>query len=55
MYNFNKYINKDNIEDILNKTDEIININIEENQDKNNIIGIHIFYFELIIIKNIYY
>ena len=55
MYNFDKYINKDNINNILNKINKEINIDIEKNQDKDNIIRIQIFHFELIIIEDIYY
>ena len=46
---------EDNIEDVLNKADEEINTDIEEDQDKDSIIGIQAFHFELIIIEDIYY
>ena len=55
MHDFNEYVNEDNIENVLNKADKKINTDIEENQDKDSIIGIQLFHFELIIIENIYY
>ena len=55
MYNFDKYVDEDNIDDILNKADEEINTDIEEDHDKDSIIGIQTFHFELIIIEYIYY
>jgi len=55
MNNFDKYIHKDNTNNILNKINEEINIDIEKNQAKDNIIGIQIFHFKLIIIEDIYY
>ena len=55
MHDFDEYVNEDNIEDVLNKADEEINTDIEEDQDKDSIIGIHSFHFELIIIQDIYY
>ena len=51
----NEYVDEDNIEDVLNKADEEINTDIEEDQDKDSIIGIQAFHFELIIIEDIYY
>ena len=55
MYGFNKYINKNNINNLLNKIDKKITTDIKENQDKDNIIRIQRFYFKLIVIKDIYY
>ena len=55
MHHFDEYVDEDNIEDVLNKADEEINTDIEEDQDKDSIIGIHTFHFELIIIEDIYY
>ena len=55
MHDFDEYVDEDNIEDVLNKADEEINTDIEENQDKDSIIGIQAFHFELIIIEDIYY
>ena len=55
MHGFDEYVDEDNIEDVLNKADEEINTDIEEDQDKDSIIGIQAFHFELIIIEDIYY
>ena len=56
MHDFDEYVDEDNIEDVLNKADEEINTDIEEDQDKDSIIGIQAFlHFELIIIEDIYY
>ena len=54
MHDFDEYVDED-IEDVLNKADEEINTDIEEDQDKESIIGIQAFHFELIIIEDIYY
>ena len=43
------------IDDVLNKADEEIDTDIEEDQGKDSIIGIQAFHFELIIIEDIYY
>ena len=45
MHDFDEYVDEDNIEDV----------DIEEDQDKDSIIGIQAFHFELIIIEYIYY
>ena len=55
MHDFDEYVDEDNIEDVLNKADDEINTDIEEDQDKDSIIGIRAFHFELIIIEDIYY
>ena len=55
MNDFDEYVDEDNLEDVLNKADEEINTDIEEDQDKDSIIGIQAFHFELIIIEDIYY
>ena len=55
MHDFDEYVDENNIEDVLNKADEEINTDIEEDQDKDSIIGIQAFHFELIIIEDIYY
>ena len=55
MYNFNKYIDENNINNLLNKADKEIITDIKENQNKDNIIRIQRFYFKLIVIKDIYY
>ena len=36
-----------NIDDVLNKADEEINTDIEENRDKDSIIGIQAFHFQI--------
>ena len=38
MHDFDEYVDEDNIEDVLNKADEEINTDIEEDQDKDRII-----------------
>ena len=55
MHDFDEYVGEDNTDDVLNKADEEINTDIEEDQDKDSIIGIQAFHFELIIIEDIYY
>ena len=55
MHDFDEYVDEDNIEDVSNKADEEINTDIEEDQDKDSIIGIQAFHFELIVIEDIYY
>ena len=49
MHDF-EYVDEDNIEDVLNKADEEINTDIEEDQDKDSIIGIQAFHVELIML-----
>ena len=55
MHDFDEYVDEDNIEDVLNKADEEINTDIEEDQDKDSIIGIQAFHFKFVIIEDIYY
>ena len=55
MHDFDEYVDEDNIDDVLNKADEEINTDIEEDQDKDSTIGIQAFCFKLIIIEDIYY
>ena len=50
MHDFDEYVDEDNIEDVLNKADEEINTDIEEDQDKDSIIGIQAFHVELIML-----
>ena len=52
MNDFDEYIDEDNIDEILNKTVEEINEDIEDDEDKDNIIGIQAFHFKLVIIEN---
>ena len=55
MNDVDEYVAEDNIDDVLNKADEEINNNIEEDKDKDSIIGIQAFHFRLICIEDIYY
>ena len=55
MNDFDEYVDEDDIDDVLNKADEEINTDIEEDQDKDSTIGIHTSHFELLIIEEIYY
>ena len=55
MHDFDEYVDEDNIDDVLNKADEEINTDIEEDQDKDSIIGIQAFHVEFTIIEDIYY
>ena len=56
MNDFDEYLDEDNIETILEKAVEEIQTDIEEDQDKDSIIGIQAFqfHFELVIIEEIY-
>ena len=45
MNDFDEYVGEDNIDDVLNKADEEINANIEEDKDKDSILGIQAFHF----------
>ena len=55
MNDFDEYVDEDDIDDVLNKADEEMNTDIEEDQDKDSTIGIHTSHFELLIIEEIYY
>ena len=55
MHDFDEYVDKDNVDEILEKAVEEIKTDTEEDQDKDSIIGIQAFHFELIIIEDIYY
>ena len=55
MHDFDEYVDEDNVDEILEKAVEEIKTDIEEDQDKDSIIGIQTFHFELIIIEDIYY
>ena len=50
---FDEYINEDNMDEVLCKAVEEIKTDIEEDQDKNNMIGIQAFHFRLIIIEDV--
>ena len=52
MNDFEEYVDEDNIEEVLNKAVEEINEDIEEDEDKDSIIGIQAFHFKLVIIDN---
>ena len=52
---FDEYVDEDNIDEILEKAVEEIQEDIEENRDKDSIIGIQAFHFKLVIIEDIYY
>ena len=54
MNDFDEYLDEDNIETMLEKTVEEIQTDIEEDQDKDSIIGIQAFHFKLVIIEDIY-
>ena len=55
MNDFDEYVDEDNIKDVLNKAAEEIQEDIEKDQDKDSMIGIQAFHFELVIIEDIYY
>ena len=55
MHDFDEYVDENNVDEILEKAVEEIKTDIEEDQDKDSIIGIQAFHFELIIIEDIYY
>ena len=54
MNHFDEYLDEDNIETMLEKAVEEIQTDIEEDQDKDSIIGIQTFHFNLVIIEDIY-
>ena len=47
MHDFDEYVDEDDIDDVLNKADEEINTDKEEDQDKDSIIGIQAFHFKI--------
>jgi hypothetical protein len=55
MNGFDEYVDKDNIDYVLDKAVEEIQEDIDEDYDKDSIIGIQAFHFELVIIEVIYY
>ena len=55
MNDFDEYVDEDNIDYVLDKTVEEMKTDIEENRDKDSIIGIQAFHFKLVIIEDIYY
>ena len=54
MNDFDEYVDEDNIDEIWEKAVEEIQEDIEEDRDKDSIIGIQAFHFELVIIEDIY-
>ena len=54
MNHFDEYLDEDSIETMLEKAVEEIQTDIEEDQDKDSIIGIQAFHFKLVIIEDIY-
>ena len=55
MTDFGEYSYADHIDYVLDKAVEEMKANIEEDRDKDSIIGIQAFHFELVIIEDIYY
>ena len=55
MNDFDEYVDEDNVDEILEKAVEEIQKDIDEDQDKDSIIGIQAFHFKLTIIEDIYY
>ena len=55
MNGFDEYVDSDNIDDVLDKAVEEIQKDIDEDNDKDSIIGIQACHFELVIIEDIYY
>ena len=53
MNGFDEYVDKDNIDDVLDKAVE--EIQEDEDNDKDSIIGIQTFHFKLVITEDIYY
>ena len=53
MNDFDEYLNEDNIDTMVGKAVEEIQTDIEEDQDKDSIIGIQAFHFKLEIIEDI--
>ena len=54
MNDFDEYVDENNVDEILEKAAEEIKTDIDD-QDKDSIIGIQAFSFELVIIEDIYY
>ena len=55
MNDFDEYVDEDNVDEILEKAVAEIKTDIEEDRDKDSIIGIQAFHFKWIIIEDIYY
>ena len=54
MNDFEEYVNEDNIDEILERAVVEIQEDIDEDRDKDSIIGIQAFHFKLVIIEGIY-
>ena len=54
MNDFDEYLDEDNVGEILEKAVAEIKTDIEEDRDKDSIIGIQACLFELVIIEDIY-
>ena len=55
MNDFDEYVDEENVDEILEKAVAEIKTDIEEDRDKDSIIGIQAFHFKSIIIEDIYY
>ena len=55
MNDFDEKVDEDNVDELLEKAVEEIKADIEEDQDKDSIIGIQAFHFKFVIIEDIYY
>ena len=55
MNDFDEYVDEDDIDYVLDKAVEEMKTDIEEDGDKDSIIGIQAFHFKLVIIEDIYY
>ena len=54
MNDFDEYLDEDNVGEILEKAVAEIKTDIEEDRDKDSIIGIQACHFKLVIIEDIY-
>ena len=54
MNDFDEYLDEDNVGEILEKAVAEINTDIEEDRDKDSLIGILAFHFKLVFIEDIY-
>ena len=55
MNDFDEYVDEDNVDELLEKAVEEIKTDIEEDQDKDSIIGIQAFHVKFVIIEDIYH
>ena len=54
MNDSDEYVDEDYIDDVLNKADEEVDTNVEEDQEKGSIIGTQAFHVNLVI-EDVYY